>query len=301
MTVKKHRGLLLALTALALVLAAGAFTGCDPALLWSRGDHLTDILRQMVPPDWAYFPKVLSPLWATVQMSVTGTALGALLALALAPLCAAGLRVNGPLRLLLRALVIVVMIAQFFNENYENVFLCLLTLVLFILPAFIQVNYAIKLPNTLEVIIFLFIFAAEILGEIQAYTFAIMTRLTCDDIESSSLAAYEALVCMGAPSYRAFFRGVFPGLAPTYLTNVLYLLETNVRHSAILGYVGAGGVGLLLNEKISWREYDRVGAILLALFLAVCLIEALSAYLTALITGRKKPGPDCAGPSWRWI
>lgn len=61
------------------------------------------------------------------------------------------------------------MIAQFLNGNYENVFLCVLTLVLFFVPSFIQLNYHIKLPDTLEVIILLFIFAAEILGEIHAY------------------------------------------------------------------------------------------------------------------------------------
>ena len=73
------------------------------------------------------------------------------------------------LYLILRALVIAVMIAQFFNGNYENVFLCILTLILFVVPSFIQLNYHIKLPDTLEVIILLFIFAAEILGEIHAY------------------------------------------------------------------------------------------------------------------------------------
>ena len=73
------------------------------------------------------------------------------------------------LYLVLRVLVILVMIAQFFNGNYENVFLCILTLILFLVPSFIQLNYHIKLPGTLEVIILLFIFAAEILGEIHAY------------------------------------------------------------------------------------------------------------------------------------
>ena len=47
--------------------------------------------------------------------------------------------------------------------------------------------------------------------------------------------------------------------------------------------MGAGGIGLLLNEKISWLEYDKVGAILLMLFLTVCVIEYFSRYLTALI------------------
>lgn len=69
----------------------------------------------------------------------------------------------------LRILVILSMVLQFFNRNYENVFLCVLVLVLLLVPSFIQVNLKIELPTALEIIILVFIFAAEILGEIQAY------------------------------------------------------------------------------------------------------------------------------------
>ena len=70
----------------------------------------------------------------------------------------------------LRLSVVGVMIAQFFNRNYENVFLCVLTLILFMLPAAIEKRLHVDLPDTLEVVILLFIYAAEILGEIQAYS-----------------------------------------------------------------------------------------------------------------------------------
>jgi len=69
----------------------------------------------------------------------------------------------------LRIAVIIMMILQIYNKNYENVFLCVLTLFLFIVPSFVQVNFKIELPTTLEIIILLFIFAAEILGEISSY------------------------------------------------------------------------------------------------------------------------------------
>ena len=69
----------------------------------------------------------------------------------------------------LRALVILVMILQIFNRNYENVFLCALTLLLLIVPSFLQVNLKIELPTGLEIILLFFVFAAEILGEIEAY------------------------------------------------------------------------------------------------------------------------------------
>ena len=69
----------------------------------------------------------------------------------------------------LRILVIVTMVAQFFNRDFESVFLCGLTLVLFLLPTIFERTLLIDLPNTLEIIIMLFIFAAEILGEISSF------------------------------------------------------------------------------------------------------------------------------------
>lgn len=69
----------------------------------------------------------------------------------------------------LRALVILCMVLQIFNQNYENVFLCALVLILFMVPSFLQMELKMELPTTLEIIILLFIFAAEILGEIQEY------------------------------------------------------------------------------------------------------------------------------------
>lgn len=70
---------------------------------------------------------------------------------------------------ILRLLVIVVMVLQIFNKNYENVFLCILTLLLLVIPSFVQVTMKIELPTTLEIIILVFIFAAEILGEIREF------------------------------------------------------------------------------------------------------------------------------------
>ncbi len=69
----------------------------------------------------------------------------------------------------LRFLVIAVMVAQFFNGDFESVFLCGMTLVLFLLPTVFERALMIDLPNTMEIIIMLFIFAAEILGEISSF------------------------------------------------------------------------------------------------------------------------------------
>ncbi len=69
----------------------------------------------------------------------------------------------------LRLLVLVTMVRQAMNRNYENVALCLFTLVLFLLPSLIERRLRIEFPDVMEIIILLFIFAGEILGEIGAY------------------------------------------------------------------------------------------------------------------------------------
>lgn len=248
---------------LALFLAAAWFTGCDLALMWSRRSHLTDIVREMFPPEWGFTGKVLPLLWTTVQMSVTGTVLGAGLAVPAAMACAAPLPGPGAVKKLLRFCIQIL-------RSFPALILALLAT------------------------FFLGIGAFAGTAAITIYTFAIMTRLTYEDIESAPLGPYTALRAMGASPARAFFRALLPEITPAYLTNGLYLLEGNVRHSAILGYVGAGGIGLLLNEKVSWREYGKVGMILLLLFVTVYLMEALSTLLTRLV--RQELALGRAGP-----
>ena len=61
------------------------------------------------------------------------------------------------------------LVLQLLNRNYENVFLCVLTLLLLVIPSLVQVTFKVELPTTLEIIILMFIFAAEILGEISEF------------------------------------------------------------------------------------------------------------------------------------
>jgi len=211
----------------------------------------------MIPPDGGYLPRILAPLAATVQMSVTGTVLGAFLALLVAPLCAGNLQTPSWIRHVFRAIIQIL-------RSFPALILALMATFLFGLGTF---------AGTVA---------------ITVYTFAIMTRLTYEDVETVGLGPYQALCAMGTSPARAYFRAVVPEIAASYLTNGLYLLETNVRHSAILGYVGAGGIGLLLNEKISWLEYDKVGMILLCLFVTVCVIEWLSHFLTSVIRRQRR-------------
>ena len=174
-----------------LFFTAARFTGCSPALFWARRSHLTDLLSAMLPPEWGYAPRILAPLLATLQMSVTGTALGAFFALLLAPFCTEALHTPRPLRALLRLLIQVL-------RSFPALILALLATFLFGLGTF---------SGTVA---------------ITVYTFAILTRLTYEDIETNDLTAYRAPCAMGATSARAYWRAVVPGIAPSYFSNVLY-------------------------------------------------------------------------------
>ena len=192
---------------LCLFFLAARFTGCDLAAFWKRRSHLTDLVADMIPPDFSYIRKILLPLFYTIQMSVTGTVLGAFFAIAAAPFAAANLKFPAALRRILRILIQVL-------RSFPALILALTATFLFGLGTFAG-TFAITL-----------------------YTFAIMTKLTYEDISAADPKPYLALCSMGVSRFQAYVHAVIPDIAPGFLTNALYLLEANVRHSSILGYVG---------------------------------------------------------------
>ena len=102
---------------------------------------------------------------------------------------------------------------------------------------------------------------------IAVFTFAYVGKQLFEIIETVDMGPYEAMEALGATTPAALVTtAVFPQVLPTYLSVSLFCLEGNVRYASILGYVGAGGLGLIMNEKIGWREYDSLGMILIVLF-----------------------------------
>lgn len=91
---------------------------------------------------------------------------------------------------LLRMFVVLAMIVSCVRKDYESLYVCVLSLILFMIPAFIEKNFGIELPRVLEVIILLFIFAAEILGEMESY----YTRFAYWDV---MLHTMNGFICAG--------------------------------------------------------------------------------------------------------
>ena len=82
---------------------------------------------------------------------------------------------------------------------------------------------------------------------------------------------------------QAFRYAVIPQILPNYLSVSLFCFEGNVRYAAILGYVGAGGLGLLINERVGLRQYNDVGMILLTIFVVVMTIDLVNDYIRSKI------------------
>ena len=114
---------------------------------------------------------------------------------------------------------------------------------------------------------------------ISIFTFGIVAKMLYESIETIDMGPFEAMEAMGANKFQAFWSACVPQILPVYLSHSLYCFEMNVRASAILGYVGAGGLGITINERIGWRDYEGLGMVLLTLFVVVVAIEFTSEYL----------------------
>ena len=114
---------------------------------------------------------------------------------------------------------------------------------------------------------------------IAIFTFGIVAKMLYESIETIDMGPFEAMEALGANKFQAFWSACVPQILPVYLSHSLYCFEMNVRASAILGYVGAGGLGITINERIGWRDYNGLGMVLLSLFVVVVAIEFFSEYL----------------------
>lgn len=220
-------------------------TGFNFATLVRRGKEFFVILRQMFPPNVGYVSKIWTPLWDTIKMSLLGSFVGSVLAVPFAILAAANIVSN---RLIVQL---------------DRLFLSLVR----------------TLPTLVSALIATYIFGLGTMAgtvAIAVFTFAYVGKQLFEQIETVDMGPFEAMEALGATKARAFLSAVLPQILPAYLSVCLFCLEGNVRYASILGYVGAGGLGLILNEKIGWREYDSVGMILIVLFGAVLVIEYIS-------------------------
>ncbi len=239
--------LILLLLAAAIVLSL-RMTGFDMGLVIKKFGKMLDLMQKIWQPDWSFFPKVLSPLFDTIEMSILGTVIGCALALPVAILSSSNINHSVPLVSVCRFILALI-------RTLPTLIIALVCALIFSLGTF---------SGTVAIAIF---------------TFGIVAKMLFESIETIDMGPFEAMEALGANKFQAFWSACVPQILPVYLSHSLYCFEMNVRASAILGYVGAGGLGITINERIGWRDYNSLGMVLLSLFVVVVAIDFFSEYL----------------------
>ena len=248
-TVRPRSRMPFILIILVIVIAwALKMTGFSFATVFLRINELFVILGKIFHPKWSFFGKVVSPLVDTIKMSILGTVIGCALALPFAVLASSNIIHS-------RAVVSIIRFILALIRTVPTLIIALVCALIFSLGTF---------AGTLAIAIF---------------TFGIVAKMLYESIETIDMGPFEAMEALGANKFQAFWSACIPQILPVYLSHSLYCFEMNVRASAILGYVGAGGLGITINERIGWRDYNGLGMVLLALFVVVVAIEFFSEYL----------------------
>ncbi|MDR1354990.1 MAG: phosphonate ABC transporter, permease protein PhnE [Propionibacteriaceae bacterium] len=222
-------------------------------VLVTRGKQFFVIIGNMFPPNWNYWHKVLGPLLDTIKMSVIGSFTGAVLAIPLAVVASSNMVRNKVVLMVARGILAVVR----------------------------------TLPSLITALIATFVFGLGTMAgtiAIGLFTFSYLGKQLYEMIETADMGPDEAMIALGATRPATFWTAIMPQVLPAYLSASLYCFEGNVRYAAILGYVGAGGIGLTLNENVQWRQYPNVGMVFVLLFATVVFIEWISHYLRKKLT-----------------
>ena len=111
------------------------------------------------------------------------------------------------------------------------------------------------------------------------FSIAIMGKLLSETVDAINLGPLEAAKAAGATHNQIIMRAALPQVAPNVVAYGLYVFELNIRASVVIGFVGAGGIGRLLDERRQFFQWDQVMAIVLVIFASVLLIEAFSIYV----------------------
>jgi phosphonate transport system permease protein len=111
------------------------------------------------------------------------------------------------------------------------------------------------------------------------FSLSIMGKLLSETIDSADPGPFEAAKATGAGHTQAVQAAVLPQVMPNYVAYALYIFELDIRASTVLGLVGAGGIGRVLEAQRAFFRFDRLMAIVIVIFVIVFLIEQVSVYV----------------------
>ncbi len=230
--------------AICLVASAGV-TGADFTEVFGNAEQMSIFMARFLQPDFAYIPNIIGPMISTLQMSVVGTAIGVAFAVPVAFLATTTVTGNQVLTTVVR----------FFLDIVRTI------------------------PNLLLAALMVAIMGiGELTGvlTIAVFTFGMVSQLIYEAIETVDEGPIEAAESVGANKAQIAFWSVAPQIMSQVAGYTLYALEVNVRASTVLGYVGAGGIGVILNSSLALLQYSRVSVIILMILVVVAIVDGVS-------------------------
>lgn len=220
-------------------------TGVDLRLFFTNTNQMVLFFERFLNPDLSYFSNVLKPLIETIEMSIAGTFIGVAFALPFS------------------FLATTVITENYFITSFFRLFLSIIrTIPTLLLGALLVAIFGIG-PGTGVLTIAIF-------------TFGMVSQLIFEAIESIDFSPIEAMQAVGANKLQIIFWAIIPQILVYIASYSLYAFEVNIRASLVLGYVGAGGIGVLLNTAMSLSRYDRVAVIIFIIFVVILVIDQLS-------------------------
>ena len=220
-----------------------------PEFLADAPDQVVDLLVRMWPVDVAYYPQgVHAALMETIHIASLGTLLALLLALPVGLLAAHNICPFTAINMLARLVLVS-------SRSVNSLVWALL---------FVGIFGPGALAGTLAIAFRSIGFVGKLFGEA---------------LEEISPGPIEALSAAGAPRASLLSFGYWPQVEPAFWSIALFRWDINVRESAVLGLVGAGGIGMTLDSALNLFQWNRVAVILLAIFAVVIVAELVVTFV----------------------
>lgn len=216
-----------------------------PEFLLDAPEQMADLLNRMWPIDWAHYPaSIHDALLETIHIASLGTMIAMILAIPIGLLAANNLTPNRLVNFLARLLLV--------SSRSVN--------------------------SLVWALLFIAIFGPGALAGTLAIAFrsvGFIGKLISEAIQEAHSGPIEALTATGARCGSLIQYGYWPQIKPAFWSIALLRWDINVRESAVLGLVGAGGIGMALDTALNLFQWGRVAMVLIAIFAIVILAELL--------------------------
>lgn len=203
------------------------------------------IIRKIISPDFAYLSRAVPAAFESAAIAIFASLMGAIVSFIFTPFTAVNIAPSKKVSVLFKVLI-----------NVIRTF-----------PAIIS-----------AIIFFRGLGPGPFAGALalSVYTSGMLSKLYFEYIEDIPAETIMSMKALGLSPFTMYAKIIYPKTYRSFLGFVLYRLESNVRNSSILGLIGAGGIGTLLSMNIAWRNWNRVGSLLLVSSIMIIFFDYLS-------------------------